>query len=74
MFEKGGIVKRGLIFHDDLGDDRQGTLWNDVVQLDETFFQALRDHPVPLLEEAVRQMKALVQNPRRDPLFGQRLP
>ena len=22
------------------------------------------------LEEAVRQMKALVQNPRRDPLFG----
>ena len=57
VFEKGGIVKRGLIFHDDLGDDRQGTLWNDVVQLDETFFQALRDHPVPLLEEAVRQLK-----------------
>ena len=26
------------------------------------------------LEEAVRQMKALIQNPRRDPLFGQRLP
>ncbi|MCX5948380.1 MAG: pyridoxine 5'-phosphate synthase, partial [Cyanobacteria bacterium] len=24
------------------------------------------------LETAVRQMKALVQNPRRDPLFGQR--
>jgi len=22
------------------------------------------------LEEAVRQMKALIQNPRRDPLFG----
>jgi pyridoxine 5-phosphate synthase len=22
------------------------------------------------LEEAVRQMKALVQNPRREPLFG----
>jgi pyridoxine 5-phosphate synthase len=26
------------------------------------------------LEEAVRQMKALVQNPRREPLFGQRHP
>ena len=26
------------------------------------------------LEEAVRQMKALIQNPRRDSLFGQRLP
>jgi len=26
------------------------------------------------LEQAVRQMKALVQNPRRDPLFGQRHP
>jgi pyridoxine 5-phosphate synthase len=24
------------------------------------------------LEEAVRQMKALIQNPRRDPLFGSR--
>ncbi|WP_114859503.1 replication protein RepA [Azospirillum brasilense] len=56
-FEKGGIVKRGLIFHDSAGDDRQGSLWEDVVQLDETFFQALQDHPVPLLEEAVRQLK-----------------
>jgi pyridoxine 5-phosphate synthase len=26
------------------------------------------------LEEAVRQMKALIQNPRLDPLFGQRQP
>jgi pyridoxine 5-phosphate synthase len=26
------------------------------------------------LSEAVRQMKALVQNPRRDPLFGSRQP
>ena len=26
------------------------------------------------LEQAVRQMKALIQNPRRDPLFGQRHP
>jgi hypothetical protein len=25
-------------------------------------------------EAAVRQMKALVQNPRRDPLFGSRQP
>lgn len=56
-FEKGGIVKRGLIFHDGAGDDRQGSLWEDVVQLDEAFFQALQDHPVPLVEEAVRQLK-----------------
>ena len=26
------------------------------------------------LQEAVRQMRALVQNPRRDPLFGDRQP
>jgi pyridoxine 5-phosphate synthase len=26
------------------------------------------------LEAAVRQMKALIQNPRRDPLFGSRQP
>jgi len=56
-FEKGGIVKRGLIFHDNATDERQGSLWEDLVQLDETFFQALQDHPVPLLEEAIRQLK-----------------
>jgi hypothetical protein len=56
-FDKGGIVKRGLIFHEDFSDNRQGSLWNDVVQLDEMFFQALQEHPVPLLEEAVRQLK-----------------
>jgi hypothetical protein len=56
-FDKGGIVKRGLIFHEDFSDNRQGSLWNDVVQLDEMFFQALQEHPVPLLEEAIRQLK-----------------
>jgi hypothetical protein len=46
-----------LIFHEDFSDNRQGSLWNDVVQLDEMFFQALQEHPVPLLEEAIRQLK-----------------
>ena len=38
---------------------------------------ALHSRSGPLavgLEQAVRQMKALVQNPRREPLFGQRHP
>ena len=38
------------------GDD-QGKLWEDRVVLDQTFFDALRDHPVPLLETAIRELR-----------------
>jgi hypothetical protein len=31
--------------------------WEDRVVLDEVFFAALRDHPVPLLEAAIRQLR-----------------
>jgi hypothetical protein len=35
-------------------DDNQPTLWQDRVRLDPSFWQSLRDHPVPVREEAIR--------------------
>jgi hypothetical protein len=54
-FERGAIVRSGLRFHAE--DTAQGSLWEDRVVLDETFYAALRDHPVPLLEAAIRQLR-----------------
>lgn len=54
-FERGAIVRSGLRFH--VEDSSQGCLWEDRVVLDETFYTALRDHPVPLLEAAIRQLR-----------------
>lgn len=52
---RGAIVTSGLRFK--VADDAQGTLWEDRVVLDEVFWKALRDHPVPLLEAAIRQLR-----------------
>ena len=54
-FERGAIVRSGLRFHAE--DAAQGTLWEDRVLLDEAFFTALREHPVPVLEAAIRQLR-----------------
>ena len=54
-FERGAIVRSGLRFNVEYSG--QGTLWEDRVILDETFYTALRDHPVPLLEAAIRQLR-----------------
>lgn len=56
-FERGGIVRSGLFFRQGDGG-AQGTLFEDTVVLDEAFYRALRDHPVPLLESAVRQLNS----------------
>jgi hypothetical protein len=56
-WEKGGFVKSGLRFHDrPRHDNRQPSLWEDRVVLDETFYDALRRHPVPLREAALREL------------------
>jgi len=55
-FKKGSIVTDGFFFREE-AEDRQGLLFDDVVTLDETFYEALRDHPVPLLESAIKQLK-----------------
>jgi len=54
-FERGAIVRSGLRFHAE--DLSQGSFWEDRVVIDETFYTALRDHPVPLLEAAIRQLR-----------------
>jgi hypothetical protein len=59
-FRKASIVTDGFFFREFAGEDeetRQGILFDDVVTLDEVFYEALRDHPVPLLETAIRQLK-----------------
>jgi hypothetical protein len=54
-FERGAIVRSGLRFQAE--DTAQGMLWEDRVVLDEVFYAALRDHPVPVLESAIRQLR-----------------
>lgn len=54
-FERGAVVRSGLRFHE--GTDAQGNLWEDRVILDETFWRALRQHPVPIQEAAIRQLR-----------------
>ena len=54
-FERGAIVRSGLRFH--VEDVSQGMLWEDRVMLDEVFYASLRDHPVPVLESAIRQLR-----------------
>lgn len=54
-FKRGAIVDSGLQFT--AGDGAQGSLWEDQVTLDPVFYKALRDHPVPLQEAAIRQLR-----------------
>ncbi len=50
------IVNSGLRFHA-METEHQTSLWEDRVVLDEIFYKALRDHPVPLQEAAIRQLR-----------------
>ena len=34
----------------------QGELWQDTVELNDKFFRAMKEHPVPVLEAAIRQI------------------
>lgn len=53
----GRIVTSGLRLVDGITGDAQGSLWEDRVTLDDTFFRALQDHPVPLREAAIRELR-----------------
>ena len=52
MMRRGGFVDGEITMTDDLSD--QPSLWQDRVLLDEEFYRALRDHPVPVSEGAFR--------------------
>ncbi len=49
---RGGFVKSEITMTNALGD--QPSLWQDRVMLDEDFFRALSEHPVPVSETALR--------------------
>jgi hypothetical protein len=52
------LIKSGLFFHESAKrDERQSSLWEDRVVLDADFYKTLRDHPVPLRDAAVRELK-----------------
>jgi Plasmid encoded RepA protein len=57
-WDNGRFVRSGLRFRAADGDEgNQGSLWEDRVLLDEVFFRALREHPVPLREAAIRELR-----------------
>ncbi|HYE51106.1 MAG TPA: replication protein RepA [Azospirillaceae bacterium] len=49
------IVSKAITFGNST-DPRQGSLWTDKVELSENFFRALREHPVPVRDAAIRQI------------------
>lgn len=52
------IIKSGLFFHSDSREDgRQEALFEDRVLLDLEFFEQLKNHPVPLGDAAIQQLK-----------------
>ncbi len=55
-FSKESIVEGGLQLYDTEEDDNQHRLWIDTVRLSNSFYRALKEHPVPIWEPAVRQI------------------
>jgi hypothetical protein len=53
---RGSIITSSFRLHDHDEDERQPSLFSDAVMLDEEFFAALKKHPVPFAEEAIRQL------------------
>jgi hypothetical protein len=49
----GAFVQDAITFASVIDDD-QPSLWQDRVRLDPSFWRSLRDHPVPVREEAIR--------------------
>jgi hypothetical protein len=54
MATKGSFVKNAVIFDD--GQDGQPAFWQDTVELDDEFFNSLKQHPLPLREAAIQQL------------------
>ena len=51
VLRNGGFVEGAITLH---GSAEQPQLWQDRVRLDEAFYRALREHPVPVSEGALR--------------------
>ena len=55
---RGGFVKTEITMSSRIDDEQQAQLWQDRVLLDEDFYRALREHPVPVSESALRAIGA----------------
>jgi hypothetical protein len=55
-FEKDAIVKGGIRLRSTNDSPAQGQFWDDTVRLSDSFFRALREHPVPVWEPALREI------------------
>jgi hypothetical protein len=51
----GAFVENAIHFKE-TADARQGSLWQETVELNHTFFKKLKEHPVPVWEPALRQI------------------
>src|SRR3954465_8214716 len=51
---RGGFVKTEITMSSRIDDKQQAQLWQDRVLLDEDFYRALREHPVPVSEAGLR--------------------
>src|SRR5215472_17242379 len=56
--QNGAFVQDAITLTTAAADERQRALWQDRVRLDEGFWRSLREHPVPVREEAVRAIGA----------------
>jgi hypothetical protein len=54
--DNGGFVDNAIELAGTLNDDRQPTLWQDRVRLNEAFYRSLIEHPVPVSETALREI------------------
>ena len=50
----GAFVQDAISLSGTIGDETQPTLWQDRVRLDPGFWRSLKEHPVPVREEAIR--------------------
>ena len=55
-YTKDTIVASGIRLHS--ANEKQGSLWEEKVRLSTTFFNALRKHPVPIWEPAIRHISS----------------
>lgn len=54
----GAFVQTAISLAGIIDDERQPALWQDKVRLDEGFWRSLREHPVPVREEAIKAIGA----------------
>jgi hypothetical protein len=53
QLRNGSFVRDAILTHSSKGTLGQGSLWRDTVVLDETFYQSLIEHPLPVREAAI---------------------